>query len=263
SEVERVLCPRGVGYIRQNGAWKKIVKPVPDEIDDWTHYFHDSTGNAVAHDKVVAPPERLQWVGSPRWSRHHDRMASMSALVSSQGRLFYIMDEGSRISIELPSHWQLIARDAFNGTILWKRPIEKWHDQMWPLKSGPTQLARRLIADADKIYLTLGFHAPVSRLDGITGNVEHTYEDTQSTEELVHRNGTLFLIINRGAAELDEYAPKFNTGDQGRVRTEFNWNEKPREIQAVDARTGRKLWTHAGKVVPLTLCVDDQRVVFH
>jgi outer membrane protein assembly factor BamB len=263
AEVERVLCPRGVGYYKQGGAWKKVVKPVPKEIDDWTHYFHDSTGNAVAHDTAVDCPERLQWVGSPRYSRHHDRMASMSALVSSQGRMFYIMDEGSRISIELPSHWKLISRDAFNGTILWKRDIEKWHDQMWPLKSGPTQLARRLVSDGDDVYVTMGIHAAVSRLDGITGETEHVYEDTQSAEEILLRNGVLYLLVNRNAWELDEYAPKLNTGDQGRVATEFNWNEQPREVQAVDAKTGRKLWVHKGKVVPLTLCVDDRRVVFH
>lgn len=263
AEIERVLCPRGVGYYKQGGAWKKLVKPVPKEIDDWTHYFHDSTGNAVAHDTAVDLPERLQWVGSPRYSRHHDRMASMSALVSSLGRMYYIMDEGSRISIQLPSHWKLIARDAFNGTILWKRDIDKWHDQMWPLKSGPTQLARRLVADGDDVYVTMGFHAPVSRLDGITGQTEHVYDDTESTEEIVFRNGVLYLLVNRGAAELDEFAPKFNTGDQGRVATEFNWNEKPREVHAVDAKTGRRLWVHKGKVVPLTLCVDDRRVVFH
>ena len=40
----------------------------------------------------------------------------------------------------------LIARDAFNGTVLWKQPIPSWHNHLWPLKSGPTQLARRLVA---------------------------------------------------------------------------------------------------------------------
>ncbi len=42
SEIERVLCPRGVVCIRAGGGWKKIVKPVPQEIDDWTHYLHDA-----------------------------------------------------------------------------------------------------------------------------------------------------------------------------------------------------------------------------
>jgi outer membrane protein assembly factor BamB len=262
-EMQRVLCPGGVAYVKSNSGWQKIVKPRPKDIDDWTHYFYDSAGNAVAHDQVVGPPERLQWVGSPRWSRHHDRMASMSALVSAAGRMFYIMDEGSRISIQLPSHWQLIARDGFNGTILWKVPIDQWHDQMWPLKSGPTQLARRLVTDGSDVFVTLGVHAPLSRLDAATGKVEHNYEGTKSTEEILLRDGVLILLVNREGSELDVYAPKFNTGDQGRVATEFTWNEKPREIQAIDAATGKTLWTKTSKVAPLTLCADGKHVVFH
>ncbi|MHC4368458.1 MAG: class I SAM-dependent methyltransferase, partial [Planctomycetota bacterium] len=117
-EVLRVLCPNGTAYIKTGDTWAATVKPRPDEIDEWTHYLHDATGNAVANDSAVGPPRRFQWVGSPRWSRHHDRMASMSACVSAGGRIFYIMDEGSRTSIQLPSSWTLVARDAFNGTIL-------------------------------------------------------------------------------------------------------------------------------------------------
>jgi len=95
SEVMRVLTPGGVAYLRQAGRWQKTVKRRPDNIDDWSHFLHDASGNAVAHDEVVGPPRHLQWLGSPRWSRHHDRMASMSALVSAGGRIFYIMDEGA------------------------------------------------------------------------------------------------------------------------------------------------------------------------
>ncbi len=121
-EILRVLVPNGVAMVKQtDSTWAKTVKPRPANIDDWSHYLHDASGNAVAHDEVVNSPRHLQWVGSPRYSRHHDRMASMSALVSTNGRMFYIMDEGSRISIQLPSKWKLIARDAFNGTVLWKR----------------------------------------------------------------------------------------------------------------------------------------------
>ena len=119
-EVLRVLVPNGVAMIKSGNKWERTVKPRPEDIDEWSHYLHDATGNSVAHDDQVAPPRHLQWVGSPRWSRHHDRMASMSALVSTGGRMFYIMDEGSRISIQLPPKWKLIARDAFNGSVLWE-----------------------------------------------------------------------------------------------------------------------------------------------
>ncbi|MFH1919311.1 MAG: class I SAM-dependent methyltransferase, partial [Planctomycetota bacterium] len=97
-ELLRVLCPNGVAYVKEDGRWAKTVKPRPPEIDQWTHCLHDATNNPVAHDPV-GPPRRLQWVGSPRWSRHHDNMSSVSAVVSTGGRVFYIFDEGSRSSI--------------------------------------------------------------------------------------------------------------------------------------------------------------------
>ncbi|MGB2807772.1 MAG: methyltransferase domain-containing protein, partial [Sedimentisphaerales bacterium] len=139
-EVLRVLVPNGVAYIRKGGRWTKTIKPRPKEIDEWTHYMHDAGGNAVAHDSVVGPPRHLQWQGSPRWARHHDHMSSVSACVSTDGRLFYIFDEGARSSILLPPKWTLIARDAFNGTILWKRGIDEWYTHMMRLKSGPAVL---------------------------------------------------------------------------------------------------------------------------
>ncbi|MDP6360368.1 MAG: class I SAM-dependent methyltransferase, partial [Planctomycetota bacterium] len=94
-DMMRVLVPGGVIYTKKGNSWQKTTKPVPSTIDEWTHYLHDASSNAVAHDDVVGPPRHLQWIGSPRWSRHHDRMASMSALVSTGGRVFYIQDEGS------------------------------------------------------------------------------------------------------------------------------------------------------------------------
>ncbi len=261
-EVLRVLAPRGVAYTQSNGAWTKTVKPVPEDIDDWTHYLHDPSGNAVAHDDVVGPPRHMQWLGSPRWSRHHDRMASMSALVSSNGRLVYVMDEGSRISIQTPSDWKLVCRDAFNGSILWKRPISEWHDHLWPLKSGPTQLARRLVAVGDRVYVTMELHAPLSVIDARTGETIRELENSKSTEEILVADGLVLAMVNTGAYETDEYIAGNNTGDQARVRTEFRWNEKPRRIQAYDADSGQLLWGIDAKISPLTLAANDRHIFY-
>ena len=265
AEMLRVLVPNGVAYVEQaDGSWEKTVKPWPDDIDEWSHYLHDASGNSVAHDDVVGPPRHLQWVGSPRWARHHDRMASMSALVSTAGRMFYIMDEGSRISIQLPPRWKLIARDAFNGTVLWKRDIDTWQNHLWPLKSGPTQLARRLVSSSDRVFVTMGFTAPLSALDAVTGETIHTYADTDGTEEIIHDNGQLFLVVNKGKRRLDDYVPLNGTvGDQAHVREEFFWNEDPRIVMGFDAETGARLWAKTSKVAPLTLASDAERVYFH
>ena len=263
-EIDRVLTPNGVALILDGGKWKKRTKPVPKDIDDWTHFLHDASGNAVAHDDQVGPPRHLQWIGSPRWSRHHDRMASMSALVSAAGRLFYIMDEGSRVSIQLPPSWTLVGRDAFNGTILWKQPIAKWHSHLWPLKSGPTQLARRLVATADTVFVTLGLEAPLTAIDTRTGEIKRTYEETKSTEEILHDNGDLFLLVNKGKSDLANYVPLNPVvGDQGNVNKQWRWNEKPRVVMAVNAETGKTLWSRQTRVSPLTLCSDSKHVCFH
>ncbi|MHC4087151.1 MAG: class I SAM-dependent methyltransferase, partial [Planctomycetota bacterium] len=39
-EMMRVLCPKGVAYIKKGNKWIKTVKPWPKEIDEWTHYLH-------------------------------------------------------------------------------------------------------------------------------------------------------------------------------------------------------------------------------
>ncbi len=263
-DVLRVLAPDGSAVVKEGDDWKTHRKPVPDTIDDWTHFLHSASGNAVAHDTEVGPPRHLQWLGSPRWSRHHDRMASMSALVSAAGRIFFIMDEGSRTSIQLPPDWKLVARDAFNGTILWKHDITKWHSHLWPLKSGPTQLARRLVASADHVFVTLAIDAPLTAISATTGEIVRTYEQTGSTEEIVHSDGTLFLLVNKGESELVNYVPlNAITGDQGDVNKNWRWDEKPRIVMAVDAESGETRWSRQTRVSPLTLCSDDERVYFH
>jgi hypothetical protein len=65
----------------------------------------------------------------------------------------------------LPPEWRLIARDAFNGVVLWKRPIPRWWTHFMPLKSGPAQLPRLLVATADHVDAPLGLREPVSQLD--------------------------------------------------------------------------------------------------
>ncbi len=261
-ELDRVLAPNGVAMVSKGGQWQKTTKARPKDIDDWTHYYHDASGNAVAHDTVVGPPVRMQWLGSPRWSRHHDRMASMSAAVSTNGRLLYIMDEGSRISILLPAKFMLIARDAFNGTVLWKKPIDKWMTNMWPLKSGPTQLTRRLVGIGDKAYVTLGIDAPVSCLDTATGEVLRTYESTKGAEEILVADGVMYVLMNKEPWVLTEFAP-LKQSDQQRVSEEYSWDHKPRILKAIEPETGKVLWEKEGMIAPITLAVEGKHLAYH
>ncbi|MHC4179311.1 MAG: outer membrane protein assembly factor BamB family protein, partial [Planctomycetota bacterium] len=277
-EVMRVLAPGGAAYTGQDGRWTRIVKPRPAEIDDWTHYLHDATNNAVADDTVVGPPRHLQWVGSPRWARHHDHMSSFNALVSAGGRVFYIFDEGPTSAIQLPPKWTLIARDAFNGTILWKRRIDRWHEHLWPLKSGPALLPRRLVAVGNTVFVTLGLDAPLTALDAATGKTLRTYEGSTAvggiggchtppprTEEIIYSDGVLFLLVDEHPTGRPwSTRPRYGSiAEIAAEPSQWAWDSPPRLVVAVEAETGRVLWRKPQTVVPMTLAADARRVLFH
>ena len=186
-------------------GWLKAVKPWPREIDEWTHYLHGADGNPVARDRVVAPPRHFQWVSDPVWMRSHESDSSVRTLVTSRGRLFYIGDDAP-ISLvgdhDLPDKWSLTARDAFNGVLLWKVPIKDWGWRAWkpswftPRPGGiPLNIEKRLVAIDDKVYVTLGYRAPVSQLDAKTGKVLKTYDATDRTAEILYRDGLLVLSV--------------------------------------------------------------------
>lgn len=264
-EILRALAPNGVALVRSSGTWKKIVKPWPEEIDEWTHYLHDADGNPVADDTIVGPPERLQWIGSPRWSRHHDHMASMTSLVSASGRLFYIIDEGPTASIQLPPKWRLVARDAFNGIILWKRDIPQWNSHQYPLKSGPAHLLRRLVAVADKVYVTLGIDAPVTALDAATGKAVLKYEGSEHTREIIVSDGAAFFVADTSRSLLPDWRRKhtYVWANTSQANPGWGWNGTPRKILAYEADSARPLWQADTPVAPCSLAADAKRIVLH
>lgn len=178
AEMLRVLAPGGVAYVKQSGAWQKTAKPWPEEIDQWPHFLHDANNNAVAQDQRVDVPYHLQWVTGPLHARSHDHLASLSALVSAAGRIFYIVDEGPIAAVALPPRWFLVARDAFSGVMLWQHPVGPWEGHLRGFRSGPTELARRLVAVGDRVYVTLGYGKPLCALEAAAGQTLHTYEGT-------------------------------------------------------------------------------------
>jgi len=266
-EVMRVLCPSGIAYVKENDGWRKTVKPRPKQIDEWTHFLYDATNNAVADDSVVGPPNQLQWVGGPLWARSHDHLGSVSAAVSSGGRIFYIVDEAPIAAIVLEPQWNLVARDAFSGVILWKRPIQKWQWHLRGFRSGPSDLSRRLVAVGDRVYVTLGVDAPLCALDAATGETVATYEGTDGTLEVLYDKGTLFVVAG-GAAD-GETAAKAERRGLAAVRPQRPaYLERPpaKRIMLIDAASGDVLWKKSDadtvELMPTTLAISNGRVFF-
>lgn len=261
-EIKRVLAPRGVALFQGDSVrteypglelhpapglpgWSMYMQPVPGEIDEWTHHLHDAGGNAVAQDRVVGPPRHLQWTAGPLWARSHGWSPSVSAMVSSSGRVFYLCDETlNGVDQSVPDKWFLVARDAFSGVLLWKRPVPQWGSIKLNRTPGsgrvgsngrfsmPPHVNKRLVAVGDTVYITLGAFAPITALDAATGQIKQTYRGTACADEFICTEGRLIVSIN---------PPAFPT----QIISESNTAPAPapgKHVCALDATTGQTLW---------------------
>jgi len=201
-EMFRVVRPLGIVMTRQGDEWKQAVKPWPDGMDEWTHFLHDATGNAVSQDRRVGPPRRLQWSADHLWGRSHELNNSFPALVTARGRMFYVFDYGvtGMEDPRLGEKWTLIARDAFNGTLLWQWPLPSWGSGAWgtrALRFFGGNMARRLVADGDLLFVTFDYGGPVAILAAATGKTLGEIPGTEGAEEILVAGDQVVVVGRR------------------------------------------------------------------
>lgn len=229
-DIARVLAPRGVSVV----VGKRTVKPVPPAIDEWSHWMHGPDNNPVARDKVIDVPRHLQWVQGPTWISSHNLNPGVSAVVTSGGRVFSIINEMPPGIKGMEDKWMLTARDAFNGLVLWARPIKEWGWTHWSQQEEsvemrfvpPFQVMRRLVAADDLLFATPGFYSPVHVLDAASGKEVRVLKGTEKAFEILHVDGRLYLAVN----------DSIGTGNMIPAIT----------VMAVDPGTGKTLWKTGG-----------------
>lgn len=270
-ELLRVLCPGGVAVFLSDDKGPRIadrlVKPWPKEIDQWTHFLHDAGNNAVASDTRVGAPRSLQWSAPPLWLRSHETPSGVQAMVCGGGRLFYIFDEGL-IGItdqRLPERWALLCRDAFNGKLLWRRPLESWGWPQWAKQTFanadwttiaggrtvvPNENQRRLVVDGQRLYATLSYNAPLSILDAATGKTLATVAETAPARQILVADGVAVVHSQ--------------TAISGAAKRKGNaTTAAPGELIAVNGQTGTVLWRRdLSGLQDLMLAIDRSRVIY-
>jgi len=243
-EIERVLAPQGnvlvQGPLETRGTklvaqpaglegWNLYRKPLPEDIDQWTHYLHDAGNNAVAEDDRVGPPRHLQWKSGPMWSRSHEFASSVQALVSGGGRLIGVIDEGIIGQPRgVPTFWTLIARDAFNGILLWRRPCDRINPHA-------------LVAVGENVYVTLQSRGPMLILDAATGETRRVCQEAGRVSEIAFCENRLILSTQL-------------RGQQG----SSGWH-----VAAADPEDGRLLWKRPVQTVARnTMVAGEGRVCY-
>jgi outer membrane protein assembly factor BamB len=266
-EMMRVLAPYGMVLKREGKGWTRREKGWPEEIDEWTHFLRDASGNAVSSDRTVGPPRRLQWAADTLWGRSHEMNNSFPALVTAKGRMIYIFDTGitGMEDPRLPENWTLIARDAFNGTLLWQRPLDKWGSTYWKqraLRFFGGNMARRLVVDGDRVYCTFTFGGVVSILDADTGKTIGTIPKTEGAEEILV-DGDQVVIGSRRERERNTFSAaitcynsrsgeiewQVETGWMDSQMTSLGDNEvlyhSGKELVCLERKDGSQRWTFA------------------
>ncbi|MBM4032346.1 MAG: hypothetical protein FJ291_11225 [Planctomycetes bacterium] len=113
AEALRVIRPEGTALV----GGEILSKPFPQGIDDWTHHFHGPDNNPQSSDTVARAPFLTQFVADPRYA------PAPQQVVASAGRTFMAFGHIAWHQREEDVLDTLMAVNAYNGTVLWKKPL--------------------------------------------------------------------------------------------------------------------------------------------
>jgi outer membrane protein assembly factor BamB len=286
TEIVRVLAPDGIAFIKNKKGWRKIIKQRPCEIDEWPHYRYDAGSSGASRDKRVGPPDYIQWETGPMFMRSHEIETGFSSLVSANGRIYYILDEGpiGITDARFPPKWSLLCRDAFNGILLWKHPLKEWGWQVWNKerendpnvwlgkRTRPGDVDRLMVAQGDTLYTTLNFGAPISIIDGKSGKILKTLEETEGVSEFIFIKGYMIVRHNKPAHTItairvsdgktvwqkksDIIIDRSLCAAGNRVFYHTRW-----EMESVDLETGEELWHQETDIRPAAVIAGKNAVL--
>jgi len=116
AEARRVLRPGGAAVFLGGGGDRTLRAGRPQQVDDWTHFNYDATASDASRDQWAGPIKSLRWMGGDPF---HDDIIGMRSAAG-----VYVSIEANdpgRHSTSPPSG-TLVARDAYCGVVLWRRP---------------------------------------------------------------------------------------------------------------------------------------------
>lgn len=215
-EILRALVPvRGKALVREGDRWRTFDKPMPENLDGWTHFFHGPDGNKVSRDDAFSVPNGLRFIAGPRLQDANGANGWRMDAGIATSEWNYTLDTRERDRKVM----MVEGRDAFNGTLLWQRAE-------WIPRGGYASKKTKPLILADGRFLRLSDDGEatsrIAAFDPETGALERVYESSLNTR-------------------LDRYKgkpPQFNY--HGGVI--YQCDEL--RFRAFDAETDKVLWTY-------------------
>jgi outer membrane protein assembly factor BamB len=180
-EGQRILRPWGGAAcfsFHRDGevTWRKFNRGPLEGTGAWTQQYCDPQNTACSGDELVYGPLGVLWFGGPGPQGMVERHACAQSPVSMNGRLFM---QGEEL---------IMAVDAFNGTLLWKREI-------------PGAVRVKVKADCGNLAVTqdglfVAAYDKCYRLDPETGQTMREYKVPPSPAGSPRRWGYISVIDN-------------------------------------------------------------------
>ena len=196
---------RRVRVVRRGGVWACFRAPRPPAMDDWTHRTYDAGGNCVSQDTAIGPLQGLRWLAGPVWPMGTGYQVSNGGIVSAGGRVFHVtlneVSNARRVPQDRNHEWFLTARDAYNGLLLWSRPIRR------KMRRDGQEFGNYLVASAGRVYALIG--EDLVGLDPAGGRTLATYRKGVALGgRLALRDGTLVLSQPTSICAIDAASAK-------------------------------------------------------
>ncbi|HET6428534.1 MAG TPA: PQQ-binding-like beta-propeller repeat protein [Phycisphaerae bacterium] len=240
--VEAALATAGIAggrFEQLSRLWLVLTKPRPEGMDDWTHWNHGPDGNLVSQDRLIDRPNQIQWIAGPQWGDHRGAFVwgagSPSGVRSAGTRNYYII--GS----------QLVARDAFNGVMLWARKVTGLN-------------ASLVVASGEEVYLV--GDGKIVAISGATGEDLRTYGQADRCRDLILADGLLLAFEGRqvrafdAASGAEKWSSAEAAGAAGPVVGAGKVYCAGSKLVCVSLADGKVRWTRPGKVEMLFAFAD-------
>lgn len=253
-EILRALRPKGIGFVGD----QRIVKPVPEGVDEWSHPYHGPDNNPQSDDQFVKGEFQTQFIGYPKFSPMPEQT------VIAGGRIYKAMGHIAHKANQNEMLNTLLCINAYNGTILWKRP----------LSPGFMLHRNTMVATEDALYL--GDHEACKIIDGETGEIREQITVDKSISDgpvwkwMATRQGILYALVGNPEVKVEtEKAIRRGLGhwpwgmwdghDYNDPRTSFGFG---RTLVAIDLNTKERLWHYRDPdfLDARAVCMNDSQI---
>ncbi len=252
AEALRVLSPGRKGTV----GGQEFTKPFPAGMDDWSHHYHKPDNNPQSRDTLARGPFMTQFIVEPRYG------PTPQAAVSSAGRLFVAFGHAAWHRREEHVLNTLLALSAFNGGLLWQRPI----------KVGLMVDRSTMVATPDRLYVADDESCKV--LDAATGELKDEIAVPKDQaggtfwKWMALEDGVLYALVGKA----DPMDPVTKWGreahgwpwsgiSKGYNEKEYGWGFA-KTLFALDPKTKKVLWSHTEEkeIDSRALCMKGGKV---